>query len=81
MPVEIGQAGALTRLPPVDRSAFSPRGETRSCLEIAHIQQFRAHPPRQTGLHGPYSRRWPTPLASPWRTGRNCRPCGMRRGY
>jgi len=38
MPVEIGQAGALTRLPPLNYSAFSLQEETRSCLEIAHIQ-------------------------------------------
>src|SRR3984893_17397825 len=42
-----GENGAKPRdlagLPRANYSAFWRRGETRSCLEIAHIQQFRVY--------------------------------------
>src|SRR6267142_6369366 len=81
MPAAIGQVGALDRSPRANSSAFSLRGETRSCLEIAHIQQFRERPPRQTGPHGRRRPRWPIVGARAGKPVGNCRPCGMRRGY
>jgi hypothetical protein len=41
-------------LPRWNCSAFSPGGETRSCPEIAHIQQFRVCLPLFAGPHYPY---------------------------
>src|SRR3981081_3178652 len=71
MPVEISQAGALTRLPRVNCSAFWLRGETRSCLEFAHIQQFRVYHRDQSAAFAepadPWGRARPggLPLAKP----------------
>jgi hypothetical protein len=44
-------ADALTQSPPANCSAFWPRGETRSWLEITYIQQFSVHSPGKIGLH------------------------------
>src|SRR3982074_3781898 len=72
---------ALAGLPQANYSAFRPRGETRSCLEIAHIQQFRVYILDRSTCNFRIARAGRSVGTALSRAARDCRPCGPRWGY